>query len=153
MRNMSTTSLTDDQRAFIDDLAALLSVWAMPGNSARLYGYLQLRNAPASLDDIARDLEISKTNAFTAAKVLEDHGNARRLGERGTKRIYFIAGDDPGMPLRRQADAFGKMSALLEARKDAVTEGPAAQRIARLAAFHKGLQTAMDGVIRPLGEE
>ncbi|MET0239185.1 MAG: hypothetical protein ABW184_04730 [Sphingobium sp.] len=143
--------LTDDQRQFIDDLAALLMVWTMPHNVARLYGYLQIASEPVSLDEIARDLEISKSNAFGAAKLLEQHGNARRIGERGTKRVLLVASDDPGAPLRRQSDALGRMAALIGEREDAVADGSARERLSRLGRFHAQLRDAMERVIRPGG--
>jgi len=149
MENMSKTFLSDAQRRFIDDLASLLSAWSMPSNAARLYGYLQIASDPVSLDDIARDLEISKSNAWGAATILEQHGNARRLGERGSKRIYFVAGDDPGTPLRHQAKTLGMMSELIAASRSAVATGPACDRLERLSKFHRDLQTAMESVILP----
>lgn len=149
MQNLSKNFLTDDQNRFIDDLAKLLMAWNMPHNAARLYGYLQLRNEPASLDDIVRDLEISKSNACTAAKILEDHGNARRLNARGSKRIFYVAGDDPGAPLRKQTELLELMSNLISNRAAKVSDGPASVRLAELARFHKALQQAMDAVIRP----
>ena len=149
MQNMSKTFLTPEQVRFIDDLALLLTAWQMPGNAARLYGYLQLQNEPASLDDIARDLEMSKSNAWGAAKVLESHGNARRLTERGTKRVLYVAGEDPGAPLRRQTETLGSMSELIGDQHQAVAQGTARSRLARLAAFHKALQQAMEQVVAP----
>lgn len=147
MQNIS--KLSSAQRRFIDELAVLLTAWSMPGNAARLYGYLQMMNEPASLDDIARDLEISKSNACAAAKLLEGHGNARRRSQRGTKRALYVASDDPGAPLRNQAETLGRMAELITARKGEVSTGVAKVRMAKLANFHKALQAAMEGVIQP----
>ncbi len=149
MQNMSKSFLSEEHLRFIDELAALLSGWNMPNNAARLYGYLQLKNEPASLDEIARDLEISKSNAWAAARVLEQVANARRITERGSKRVSYVAGDDPGAPLRKQVELLGMMSELISSRKDKVAAGPARERMARLAMFHKDLQAAMDAVIAP----
>ncbi|HEX7858423.1 MAG TPA: hypothetical protein VF503_32470 [Sphingobium sp.] len=149
---MSTSTLSAEQSRFIEDLAALLVTWTMPANAARLYGYLQLRCDPVTLDDIARDLEISRSYAFNAARILETHGNARRLTERGSKRVLFIAGEDPGAPLRHQTETLGKMSALIAAQKDTVSEGTANGRLTRLARFHHDLKQAMESVILPDGQ-
>jgi hypothetical protein len=149
MQNMSKTGLSDVQRDFIDALAALLAGWAMPNNAARVYGYLQIRNGPASLDDIARDLDMSKSNAWAAARQLEYTADVRRLTERGSKRVSYIAGDDPGAPLRRQADLLGQMSDLIANRTADVSSGPAALRMNRLGRFHRDLQIAMQAVIMP----
>ncbi len=149
MQNLSNSNLSQPQRHFIDELAMLLLSWGMTITAARLYGYLQLQIGPVSLDEMAADLEVSKSNVCAAAKLLEAHGNARRLGERGSKRVLYVAGDDPGLPLRRQTDLLGMMSALIAARKDDVAEGAARARLTRLAAFHRDLKDAMEGAILP----
>jgi hypothetical protein len=149
MQNISKSVLTEEQRGFVDALAALLAGWNMPNNAARMYGYLQLRNTPATLDDIARDLDMSKSNVWAAARYLEYCADVRRLTERGSKRVSYSAGDDPGAPLRRQADLLGQMADLIADRKTAVSNGPAALRMGRLAAFHRELQGAMQAVIAP----
>jgi hypothetical protein len=117
--------------------------------AARLYGYLQLRNDPASLDEITRDLEMSRSNAFNAAKLLEAHGNAKRLGERGSKRIRFVAGNDPGLPLRPQTEMLGLMAAFISSQRRDVAVGEAADRLDHLAQFHRRMNAAMEQVIRP----
>jgi len=148
MQNMSNGSLSKSQRDFIDELAMLLTAWNMPITSARLYGYLYLQDRPVSLDDITADLEVSKSNACAAAKLLETHGHARRQGERGSKRVFYVIGDDPGTTLRRQTELLGMMSELIAKRKDEVAEGAARERLSRLSAFHADLRNAMLGAIR-----
>ncbi len=147
MQNMSNGNLSPQQHLFIDELAVLLTSWGMTITAARLYGFLQLQDRPVSLDAIAASLEVSKSNACAAAKLLETHGNARRQSERGSKRVLYSIGDDPGTPLRRQTELLGMMSALIAARKDEVADGVARERLARLSAFHNDLRNAMQGAI------
>lgn len=147
MPNMSNNRLSSHQRQFVDELASLLTPWGLPIAAARLYGYLQLQNEPVSLDEIAADLDISKSSACTAARILESHGNARRLGVRGTKRVLYIAGADPGTPLRQQTELLGRMSVLIASRKDAVAKGAARERLRRLSEFHADLKQAMQMAI------
>ena len=149
MVEMSTSTLSQQQRVFIDNLADLLSAWSMPVNAARLYGYLQIMNEPASLEDIARDLQISRSHAHSAAKVLEEHGNARGLPTRGSKLVRYVCGDDPGMPLRRQVSTLGRMSELIASKSSEVSQGDASKRLVRLAKFHRKLQESMQAVIEP----
>jgi predicted DNA-binding transcriptional regulator len=139
--------LSSEQGQFVDRLASLLTTWSLSPNAARLYGYLQLMNEPVSLDDIATDLEISRSHAHTAARMLEAHGNARGMTTRGSKRIVYVCGDDPGTPLRPQAAALGSMSDLIAASAPQVATGKAAERLARLGSFHRRLQQAMQEVI------
>jgi predicted DNA-binding transcriptional regulator len=147
MENMSSQKLTIEQSQFIEDLGGLLVAWGQPNAAARLYGYLLLRNDPASLDDIARDLEISKTSAFGAVAELERQRNVRRLSERGSKRAYFVLTDDPGAPLRNQVSLLGMMETLIASKKDKVATGHAAKRMASLAAFHERLRIALQQVV------
>lgn len=146
---MSSSHLTPEQIRFIDNLADLLGTWSLSPNAARLYGYLQLMNEPVSLDDIARDLEISRSHAHTAARMLEAADNARAMTTRGSKRIVYVCGDDPGTPLKRQVTALGSMSSLIAASASQVATGDAALRLTRLSDFHGRLQKAMQDVIDP----
>ncbi len=148
MQNMSNGDLSKQQRHFIDELEMLVIPWGMPITAARLYGYLQLQDKPVSLDDIAASLEVSKSNACAAAKVLETQGNAKRQGERGSKRVLYTIGEDPGTALRRQTELLGMMSDLIAERKDDVAEGLPRERLARLSAFHSDLRKAMLGTIQ-----
>ena len=143
---MSSSRLTPQQVRFINNLAELLGTWSLSTNAARLYGYLQLMNEPVSLDDIARDLEISRSHAHTAARMLEEHGNARGMATRGSKRIMYVCGEDPGTPLQRQIAALGAMSKLIATAAPLVATGEAAVRLHRLSDFHGRLQSAMQGV-------
>ncbi|MEJ5979009.1 hypothetical protein WG901_20315 [Novosphingobium sp. PS1R-30] len=145
---MSTSHLSTEQTRFIDDLAGLLGAWNMPTNAARLYGYLQLMNAPVSLEEIARDLQISRSHAHTAARVLESHGNARGVPSRGSRRILYVCGEDPGAPLRPQVATLERMSQLIARRGPDVAKDEAAARLARLASFHHELHEAMGVVVR-----
>jgi len=144
---MSSSHLTPEQIRFIDTLADLLGTWSLSPNAARLYGYLQLMNEPVGLDDISRDLGISRSHAHTAARMLESHGNARAMTTRGSKRIVYLCGDDPGTPLKRQVATLGSMSDLIAASVSDVADGEAALRLERLSAFHGRLQKAMQDVI------
>jgi predicted DNA-binding transcriptional regulator len=152
MPNLSNDTLTTEQALFIEDLAALLVTWNMSGATARLYGYLLIRNDPASLDEIASGLEISKTTACVAAKDLEQQGNARRLRERGTKRVLYTIGDDPGAPLHKQLALLTMLAELIADRAAGVAVGDAEARMIRLARFQHDLGAAMRSVVMPAGD-
>ena len=139
--------LSGEQRRFVDDFSALLTQWNMPSTAARVYCYLQLMVEPVSLDAMAADLDVSKSNACTAAKLLESHGNARRVTERGTRRILYVAGDDPGAPLRKHVDLLAKMSRMIRERSAVIATGEARTRLDALADFDHDLNAAMAGVI------
>ncbi|MET0238782.1 MAG: hypothetical protein ABW184_02695 [Sphingobium sp.] len=148
---MSSSHLTEGQIAFIDELAEMLSIWSIPAKAARLYGYLYLMNDPVGLDDIARDLQMSRSHAHTAARMLEMNGNVRAMATRGSKRIVYVCGDDPGTPLRRQIANLGRMAEFVATSASRVATDGAAARLDHLAAFLKQLKGAMHAVVEPDG--
>lgn len=150
MLNLSKRPLTDAQIRFIDEMASLLTPWEMPQTAGRLYGYLLLGEEPASLDQIAADLEVSKSGACTAAKLLEKQNLARRYGERGSKRVLYTAAETFGGPLREQAFLLGKLEALIANTAPTMSAGAAATRLARLAQFYALMREAMEGVLQAM---
>jgi DNA-binding transcriptional regulator GbsR (MarR family) len=139
--------LSDDQRRFLDEFVTLLAGWNMPANGARVYGFLLFKSQPASLDEIAEELEISKSNACKAAKVLETAGHIRRVGERGTKRVLYVAREDFGTPFLLRTASLGALNRLMDTRASKVAEGAASERIKSLAAFYATMQAAIEQVI------
>ncbi len=139
--------LTDDRRRFIDEFVTLLAGWNMPANAARVYGFLLLQGEPASLDTIAEEVEISKSNACKAAKLLETAGHCRRVGERGTKRVLYVAREDFGTPFLLRTASLGALNRLMETRGSKIADKAAVRRVKDLASFYDTMQTAMEQVI------
>jgi DNA-binding transcriptional regulator GbsR (MarR family) len=139
--------LADDRRRFLDEFVTLLAGWNMPSNAAQVYGFVLLQNEPAGLDEIAAELEISKSNACKAAKVLETAGHIRRVGERGSKRVLYVAREDFGTPFLLRTASLGALNRLMEARGTKLADGPANRRIRELASFYGTMQAAMEHII------
>ena len=145
---MANAALSEAQQRFIDDFAHLLMPWEMPITAARLYAYLLLVTAPVTLDEFAAALGISKSNASTAARELEAVGIARRMTDRGSKRIRYEVTSDPGTALKRHAQLLGQTAELIMARKDQISSGANLARLNDLAEFHLALKQAMESVIQ-----
>src|ERR1043166_428606 len=148
MQNVSNANLTAEQRRFLDEFATLLAGWNMPNNAARVYGYLLFQAEPVILDDITAGLGISKSNAWTAAKLLESAGHCRRLSETGTKRVLFVARDDVGTPFLLRTASLGALNRLAESSAGKVANGAATKRLKGLARFYETMQTAMEAIIQ-----
>jgi predicted transcriptional regulator len=78
---------------YIDSHGVLLEQFGLPSATGRLFAYLLLRDGPVSLDDMAADLEISKSSASVGARHLLDAGVVRRLPQRGSRRVLYEAVD------------------------------------------------------------
>lgn len=81
------------QGQYIDSHGVLLEQFGLPAATGRIFAYLLLRDEPAGLDDIARDLEISKSSASVGARHLLDAGVVRRLTRRGSRVVLYEAVD------------------------------------------------------------
>jgi DNA-binding transcriptional regulator GbsR (MarR family) len=69
----------------------MMVAWSLPRTTGRVYGYLLLRPDPATLDEIAKDLEVAKSGASVATRQLVSFGMARTHRQRGSKRLGFDA--------------------------------------------------------------
>lgn len=136
--------MADAEHRFIEDVARLLVPWGVPQTAARLYGYLLLSAEPVSLDRITADLEMSKSSASVAARLLEQYTLARRHGERGSKRaLYAVSENYEGM-LTEQNRLLMSLAELMQAGAGGVASGPAAARLEEMAAFYRAIREAME---------
>jgi DNA-binding MarR family transcriptional regulator len=87
------TSPTEPQRRYIDDQAQMFARYGLPLTTGRVLGLLLVTDNPVTLDDIASQLQVSKSGASTAARDLERNGLVRRLGTPGSRRIVYEATD------------------------------------------------------------
>lgn len=147
MLNMSKPALNADAMDFIEEMATLLAPWGMPRAAGRVYGYLLISDAPATLDQIAADLTISKSGAFAATQTLERFGNAQRYGEPGTKRVRYGPPTDFATPFARHNALFGAISRLARATPDAGTSAVATGRLAEMAGFYEAVHEALAATI------
>jgi predicted transcriptional regulator len=148
MPNLGTAGLSAAERRFVDDVARLLTPWGVPLAAARVYGYLLLCEAPASLDQMAADLEISKSSASVAARLLEMYTMVRRHGQRGSRRILYEASDNYEGMLTSQNRMLEAGSALLTAGARDVAKGKARERLEAMADFYMVTRDAMENVLQ-----
>ncbi|PNU03835.1 GbsR/MarR family transcriptional regulator [Novosphingobium guangzhouense] len=143
---MSNIKLSQQDEAFLDAMAMLMAPWGWPRPVGRIYAYLLLREAPATLDEIAADLGMSKSNASVAARTLEHCGNARRQGEPGSRRIYYSVPDDFSGPFVDKAQLLDRQVRLFTAQRERDIAAPVAQRFARISEFYTAMRSAIEGV-------
>ncbi len=141
-------NLTVDQYHFVEEIASLLTSRGMPQTASRLYGYLLLHDEPISLDQITTDLEVSKSSASVAARMLEQYMLARRHGERGSKRVLYSASETYDGLIAEQSFLLGQMGRLIERRASEVADGLVAKRLNGMSDFYLSMQQAIDDTIQ-----
>ena len=139
-----------DQQRFIDDIARLFVPWGVPLTAARLYGYLLLMPDAVDLDRISADLEISKSSASVAARLLEQYTLARRRSIRGTKRILYEVSEN-------YEEMLGQQNRLLEALANQLLKGAEASpsdkikaRLKDMSRVNLAARDAMDEMLRAM---
>lgn len=147
---MSNAARTASTQRFMDEMVALMEPWGWSRTVARTFAYLMARETPATLDEIAEDLGIAKSNASMATRELVDYGNAVRLRQPGTKQLLFDAPSAQTGPFAMRSAMLCRMAGLLEAQKEGMGD-TARQRLSRQADFLRAMGEAIDGVIRSKG--
>src|SRR5215471_10171404 len=99
MRNvLDKQNVLDDPSSgewrFVDDLGHLYARFGLSVTFGRAFGLLLLSEEPLSLDDLAAQLQVSKSAVSVAARELERVGAARRLTSPGSRRVRYEANDD-----------------------------------------------------------
>lgn len=144
---MSNIKLSQQDEAFLDAMAMLMAPWGWPRPVGRIYAYLLLREEPATLDEIAADLGMSKSNASVAARTLEHCGNARRQGEPGTRRIYYSVPPEFSGPFVEKAQLLDRQVRLFADQRQRDIAAPVAERFARIGAFYTAMREAIEHVV------
>jgi DNA-binding transcriptional regulator GbsR (MarR family) len=148
MTNMSRKRQSGSKLRFIEDVARLMIPWGVPPAAARLYGYLLLCSEPVSLDRMAADLEISKSSASVAARLLEQYRLALRHSERGSKRVLYEVSQDYDGILIEQNRLLDGLAKLLKSGESAVASGKAQNRLEEMAEFYRTIRQSMDTALR-----
>jgi hypothetical protein len=147
MSNKSNIS-SKDERRFVEDVARLLTPWGVPPVVARLYGHLLLCPYPVSLDEITEDLEISKSSASVAARLLESYTLARRHSEAGTKRALYAVADDYEAMIRQQNRLLDALARQLNAGGGIAASKAVSTRLEEMADFYRVMRGAMEDAMR-----
>jgi hypothetical protein len=140
--------LTAEQ--FIHQIARLSVAWGMPHTAARVSAYLLLQSKPASLDQIAAALDISKASAWGATRHLEQVHQVERFGEPGSKRALFAPAMDFARTLSDYGRLLGKTGALMREGAAVVDGSDAAARLLEQSEFYLAVHEAIDSTLEEL---
>ncbi len=122
--------------------------WGVPQAAARLYGYLLLSAEPASLDRIAEDLEISKSSASVAARLLEKYRLALRHSKRGSKRVLYEVSQNYDGMLTEQNRMLAALAELLTSGTEVANSGKTQSRLEEMADFYSTMRLATEAALQ-----
>ncbi|MBO0687936.1 MAG: hypothetical protein J2P45_32695 [Candidatus Dormibacteraeota bacterium] len=154
MLNEAKEPLADDVHRFIEDLGRYFSQWGMYPTVGRIWGYLMLSSEPVSLDQIAADLQISKSGASVATRQLESYQFVRRSGQRGSRRaLYEVTSLTDARFLDMVLASYRSLADLLRSGKHATKDKVVHARLAETSEFFDSWVDQLDHYLRRWREE
>ena len=139
--------LGEARRRFINDLGHLYARYGLSVTFGRIFALLLLRDEPISLDDLACELEVSKSAVSVAARDLERAGVVRRLTSPGSRRVLYEAGDDMVPIFQAQFSRVRQTLPVLQGSDSLATPGRARQRIRDMIELHEFWLAEAEGII------
>ena len=106
---------------FIERMGLALESDGLPRIAGRIFGFLLVSEDPRSLDDLAKELRVSKASVSTNARMLEQRAVLERISRPGDRRDYY----------RVPPDLFSHTMA---------------QRVARWQRFHEAIAAARTSI-------
>jgi DNA-binding transcriptional regulator GbsR (MarR family) len=74
---------------FIERMGLALEADGLPRIAGRIFGLLLVSEDACSLDDLARELRVSKGSVSTNARMLDQRGVLERISRPGDRRDYY----------------------------------------------------------------
>jgi predicted transcriptional regulator len=146
-RAPSGRELDQARRRFMDDLGHLYARYGLSVTFGRAFALLLISDQPISLEDLATQLEISKSAVSVAARELERAGVARRLTSPGSRRVLYEANDDMGPVFQAMFARVRLTLPVFHAAEPVASPGRAAQRMRDMIELHEFLLMEAEGIL------
>ena len=139
--------MTEAEREFVDAMGRHFEGEGVPRIGGRMFGFLLLKSAPCSLDDLAEQLEVSKASASTNARLLEEWALVRRTSMPGDRRDYYEIAPDQTGTLEFRLNRVRELGNLLRGAAGSVTDAVVVSRLASIARFNDEAIAALEPLI------
>jgi len=146
-QNVRNIELTAARRRFMDDVGHLYAHYGLSVTFGRAFALLLLREDPISLDDLAAELEVSKSAVSVAARDLERAGVARRLTSPGSRRVLYEANDDLVPIFQAQFTRIRQSLPVLQGADELATGSRARQRLRDVIELHEFWLAEAQGIV------
>ncbi|MDH7577441.1 MAG: hypothetical protein QHH75_06345 [Bacillota bacterium] len=86
--------LEEARNIIIEAFGQVYALYGLPDVIGRIYGALFFADRPLGLDDIAKELGVSKATVSVNIRLLEGVGSVRKVWQKGSRRDYYEAERD-----------------------------------------------------------
>jgi predicted transcriptional regulator len=131
----------------VDDLGHLYARFGLSVTFGRAFALLLLSEQPLSLEDLAAQLEVSKSAVSVATRDLERIGAARRSTSAGSRRVLYEANDDMVPLFQAQFARVQQSLPVFRAAEVLTAPGHAAHRMRDLVELHEFWLKEAQGII------
>ncbi|NKY52249.1 transcriptional regulator [Nocardia vermiculata] len=83
--------MSPSRQEFVNAMGDTLATWNLPRATGRVYGYLLLRGAPSSSEELRSGLSLSSGAVSTAIRELVSWGLAHTIPQPGSRRLLVEA--------------------------------------------------------------
>lgn len=144
---------------FVEGISQLFYAWGLSKSMGTVFAYLYLTQGPTALDDIAKDLHMSKGNVSLNIREVERLGMVRKIWNKGDRRDFYEVEDNLWKIVRnvsreRQKREFElavetvRTSLELIPEKSATAKGKfARKRLKNLGSFLRSVNRIVNGVL------
>lgn len=91
--NTMTDSVCLARAEFIETMGTIVQREHLPRIAGRVLGVLIFDAKPTSFGSLATGLDVSRGSISASARLLEDRGLIRRIGQRGKRGDFFVLAD------------------------------------------------------------
>jgi DNA-binding transcriptional regulator GbsR (MarR family) len=139
--------LDQARRRFVDDLGHLYARFGLSVTFGRTFALLLLSDQPISLEDLAAQLEVSKSAVSVAARELERVGVARRSTAAGSRRVLYEANDDMVPLFQAQWARVQQSLPVFRSAKPLTSSSRAVHRLRDVIELHEFWLTEAEGIL------
>jgi len=97
------------RRQLAEQMGMAFEAFGTPRMAGRVLGWMLLaEEEEVALEELARDLGVSKASVSHATRLLEQMGVLRRVARPGTRRAFFALAEDPWTAMLAMEERVGK---------------------------------------------
>jgi DNA-binding transcriptional regulator GbsR (MarR family) len=130
----------------VDEFTEAFARYGMTLTVGRVFGVLLVSDEPLGLDDIARELSLSKSAASRTVRDLEHIGIVRRLSTPGSRRVLFTVDDAADRLLDSTTARIKEFRDLFQSTSERLGGTPAARRLETMTELYDFMATEIDKI-------
>jgi DNA-binding transcriptional regulator GbsR (MarR family) len=128
---MLSPEITPARDIMVESFGRIYALYGMNEVAGRIYGLLYFSDEPLGLEEMARELKVSKATVSNNVRFLEGLKTVRKVWQKGSRRDYYVAARDVAGVLTEQLNT--SMQKEMEISREAMAKSRAILRTLKKA--------------------